>query len=520
MTNYLIIGTGLAGFYAADYASRFGKVILISKDSLQTSSSFWAQGGIASVMDEDDSTDLHYADTMKVGLGLNNEEAVKTLVTEGPERIRDLIKLGLNFDKTGERFSLGMEGGHSRRRILHLSGTETGKHIINFLLDRIIRNKNIFVYENTLVYDLIIENGKCIGCKAYDWMRKNQLTFYAESVLLATGGYAGIYKRSTNPHSSTGDGIMLAYNAGADILNMELIQFHPTAFYNKENGESFLISEAVRGEGAYLLDRNQKRFMPEIDKRAELAPRDIVAYAIHTIMKQQGIDYLYLDLRHIGSDKIKTRFPNIYKLALAKNIDITKELIPVSPSAHYCIGGVETDINGVTSIENLYAAGEVSHTGVHGANRLASNSLLECLVFGKRAIDKINEKTSQTNVLEIEPDAESFFVNFEKEKSYLNKKNTISEILNDHIGIVRDKQNLELAKSKIESVEKDWAYEKNEYYSTRLLSLATLVKLIIEGALNRTESRGVHKRSDYPETDRASYYLAQSKNNKIKKVML
>lgn len=520
MKTTLIIGTGLAGLYAADYASNFGKVILLSKHSIQTSSSYWAQGGIASAIDEADSTTLHYDDTLTAGVKLNNKNTVNILVNEGPAIIQKLIELGLNFDKSEGKLSLGMEGGHSRRRILHLSGTETGKHIIDFLLKRVLANENIKIFENTLVYKLIVEDGKCLGCKSYDWMRKDQMSFYSDNLLLATGGYAGIYKRSTNPHSSTGDGISLAFDGEAEISNMELIQFHPTAFYDIKSGESFLISEAVRGEGAYLLDLNKNRFMVGLHEKAELAPRDVVASAIDNTMRKQKSDYIYLDLRHLDAGKVKSRFANIYKAALEKGVDITSDLVPVSPSAHYSIGGVTTNEDGITSIKNLFAAGEVSNTGVHGANRLASNSLLECLVFGKRSVDKLMETGNHNEKNEFKMNDELFRVNFTKEELYLKKKNLISEIMTEFTGIIRNQHDLLAAKEKVESIDLDWEYEDNEYYSTRLTSLKLVAELIIKGAIERDESRGVHRRTDFTETDASPYNIIQSKTQILRRELL
>ena len=506
ISDYIIIGSGLAGLYAAYRASKYGTVSLLTKHSLKTSSTYWAQGGIASAVGEEDLPELHFNDTIKAGRGLCDEKAVKILVNEGPKRINDLIAEGLLFDKSETGYELGMEGGHTRRRILHLGGNETGKYIVDFLTDKIKSTGNIKIYENFLVYKLII-NEKCFGCLAFGWEDKGSYAFNSDVTIIASGGAAGIYQRSTNPHSSTGDGIILAYNAGIEIVNMEFIQFHPTAFHPK-NGDTFLISEAVRGEGAYLLNNYGKRFMQDYYESAELAPRDIVAKGIFDVMKKEKTDHVFLSLSHLDKTKIKSRFKNIYDTLKKYKIDITSDLIPVSPAAHYMIGGISTNLNGETMLNGLYSCGETAFTGVHGANRLASNSLLECLVFSCRSIEDSQKYLHQEIAFDFLP--EEYSVNSEMNKTYLSLKNNIQRILNETAGIVRSKETLNRGLEELYNIDRNRVYQENEYYSDRLKSLKTVAELIINGAIKREESRGCHIRADFPNEGKKSYNIHQS----------
>lgn len=506
-SNYIIIGSGLAGLYAAYHASKYGTVSLLTKHSLQTSSTFWAQGGIASAIGEEDSPELHFEDTIRAGRGLCNEDAVKILVNEGPERINELISDGLSFDKTGNSYELGLEGGHTRRRILHLGGNETGKFIVEFLINKIKASEKIKIYENYLVHNLVIEQSKCSGCLAYKWEAREDYSFLANVIIIASGGGSGIYSRSTNPHSSTGDGITLAYNSGVEVVNMEFVQFHPTAFHSK-NGDAFLISEAVRGEGAYLVNEQGYRFMKDYHASAELAPRDIVSKGIFDFLEKEKTDHVFLSLLHLDKAKIKSRFRNIYDAMLKFNIDITSDLIPVSPAAHYMIGGINTDLNGNAILSGLYACGEAAHSGVHGANRLASNSLLECLVFSHRAVEDSKEYLSKKNIEGLPP--QKYFVNDEVETLYLNLKKSIQRIMNDNVGIVRSEETLKKALELIYDLEKDWEYKSNEYYSGRLRSLKTIASLIISGAIAREETRGSQIRIDFPNESERAYNINQS----------
>lgn len=512
--KFLIIGSGLAGLYSAMCASKFGKVAVLTKSSIEESSSYWAQGGIAAVMDRDDSIENHYSDTINAGQGLCNETAVKVLVIEGKERIQELINLGMKFDSSDNQLLLGLEGGHSKRRILHAGGSETGKKIIEFVIGQIKENKNIHVYENSYVYEIISDGKYCKGAKAFNWKENKTYTFIAPATILASGGLSGIFSRSTNPHVTTGDGIALAYFAGADLADLEFIQFHPTAFYS-ETGETFLVSEAVRGEGAFLLNENQERFMTAIDKRAELAPRDIVAKAIYEVIKNQDKKYIYLDAKNIPPDYFSTRFPNIFKDAKRFGFNLPEELLPVAPAAHYTIGGVKTDINSRTNVSGLYSCGETAANGIHGANRLASNSLLECLVFGKRAVDSaVNDKYD----FKIAEDYVNVFKTCkEKEEDFLKIRNTTANLLNENAGILRDGKSLKKGLEIINELKRSFIFIENEYYSTRAKFLLTLAELILLFANNREETRGCHSRKDFPENKNKfeGNFIAQLNNEII-----
>ena len=512
-SDFLVIGSGLAGLFSAYRASRYGSVSILTKHFVQTSSTFWAQGGIATAIDEDDSPEIHFEDTINAGRGLCNEEAVKILVNEGPKRINELISDGLSFDQVDSKYTLGLEGGHSRRRILHLGGNETGRLIVEFLIEKISKSNRIKIYENFLAHKLIIEDHKCYGTYAYDWKSKSEYSFFAKVVVIASGGTAGIYKRSTNPESSTGDGISLAFNAGAAIANMEFIQFHPTAFFTNK-GTTFLLSEALRGEGGYLVNNDGKRFMLNYHSAAELAPRDVVSKAIFSELEKENIDHLFLSLSHLNKSKIKSRFKNLYEKAQEFKIDITTDKIPIAPAAHYSIGGVNSDLNGETSIEKLFASGEVSYTGVHGANRLASNSLLECIVFSYRAIEESRKYLSVINYSE--PPINNYYVNDKYDSEYQKLKNDILKIMNDYIGIIRSNESLSSAQLMINKIDKNWNYKINEYYSDRLKSLKSVALLIINGALARKETRGSHIRSDYPSKSENVYNIYQSINDGLK----
>ncbi len=498
VSDFIIIGSGLAGLSAALYASKFGKVNLLTKSTLDVSSTYWAQGGIAAAIGEDDSPQLHLEDTLKAGVGLCRKDAAKILVEEGVDRIRDLIGMGMLFDKENNQIALGLEGNHSKRRVLHAGGDATGRELVKFFIQQVKKANNISVYENTLVFELLLNEGRCVGTLCYHWDKSASQSFIAPAVVIATGGASGMFSRTTNPHSSTGDGISLAFNAGAEITNMEFIQFHPSSLVT-ETGETFLISEAVRGEGAHLVNNRGLRFMQDVHPLAELAPRNVVAFEMHKQYRVKD-NKVFLKLDHLNPDKIKSRFGTIYTEVLKYGIDITKDLVPVSPAAHYMIGGIKTGLFGETNVEGLYASGEVACTGVHGANRLASNSLLECLVFAKRCIDK----SLQQDILnsDIEPDiTPGYFADDSKEEKYLYLKNKIAEVLTRQVGLVRNKNNLLAALERFDELEKEFTPVHNEYYTMRLNSLLLVSRLIVKSALSRKESRGGHIRDDYPAID-------------------
>ena len=495
--DYIIIGSGLAGLYAATKASKHGSVALITKTTLAVSNSYWAQGGIAAVMSSDDSTQLHFEDTIKAGRNLCNQTAVDILVKEGRERVLELINMGMPFDKENGEIALGLEGGHSRRRVLHAGGDATGREVVNFILHAVLKNERIKIFEKKFVHCLIVHNGECFGASAYDFEVKEEFQFLGNTTVLAMGGGAAVYLRSTNPHTSLGDGITLAYKSGAEIESMEFMQFHPTAFYS-ETGETFLISEALRGEGAQLVNHNRVRFLQE-QNISELAPRDVVSEAMFNEMKKSGKPNVFMKFDHLDRVKIKSRFSNIFNEIKRFGIDMTKELVPVAPAAHFMIGGIKTGLNGETNIKRLYAVGEVASSGVHGANRLASNSLLECLVFAKRAVDNSLNYEAITSFSNDNELSAPFKIDEEKQKDFLHAKNLIAQLLWNNVGIIRTKEKLEAALAELEKVSSQFTLINNEYYLDRISSLLQFSKLITSAALIREESRGSHQRKDFSE---------------------
>jgi L-aspartate oxidase len=500
-TDFLIIGSGAAGLSAALHASQYGGVLLLTKSDCNMSSSYRAQGGIAAVLQDTDSFLSHKRDTMEAGREFCDTKAVDLLVKEGACEIQRYIDLGMNFDRTNGGFDLGLEGGHSNRRVLHANGAATGRALIEFLSRLVKAEPDIKIREHAFVYKLISNGKRCLGAASYQYETNEILQIQSPVTVLATGGYAGLFGRSTNPHTSTGDGAWLARKAGAELKDLEFVQFHPTAFYD-EDGDSFLVSEAVRGEGARLYNQNGDRFMAEYEQQ-ELAPRDMVAGEIFHQIQQQQNDYVYLDVRHLDTVKVRTRFPEIFARIKKHRININEEGIPVAPAAHYCIGGISTDLNGKTSVEGLYACGEAAATGVHGANRLASNSLLECLVFSKRAINHaLGEGCSSYY---FEPGRFNFQNDFSYREEYANDFNLlqqkIASLLMQHAGIYRDRQGLQNALIKLYEFFDQFSGVKDEYFSIRAEGLLQLTEMIIKAALQREESRGVHIRSDFPGTE-------------------
>ena len=513
--DFLVIGSGIAGLSYALKAASLGSVGVITKKRKSDSNTNYAQGGIAAVMSPTDSFEKHIADTLTTGCGLSHPDIVERIVKNGPACIAELISQGVQFSReqhlTTKQLELSREGGHSERRVVHAADF-TGREIEKALLERVHENTNITLYENHIAVDLItIETtgGKqCIGATCLDSRSHHARDFYAGSVLLATGGEGVVYKHTTNPSIATGDGVAMAYRAGASVSNMEFIQFHPTTLYHLD-GNSFLISEAVRGEGALLLTRRGERFMHKYHTMAELAPRDIVARAIDAELKASGDLYVYLDMIHLDSEFIKGRFPHIYQTCLKLGIDVTTERIPVVPAAHYCCGGVKTDPDGRTDIKSLFACGEVAMTGMHGANRLASNSLLEAIATARFA----------ANVAEV-VDISQFIDDVARTRQEngvgerLNRKERVllehdrSELLNlmwDYVGIVRSDYRLNRAQERVSILVRDIEdYVRTRglsYEATELRNLTTCAKLIIDFALERKESRGLHYNNDHPEID-------------------
>ncbi len=487
-SDFLVIGAGLAGLYAALRAAEHGRVCLLTKTSLSETNSAWAQGGIAAAVDENDSPRLHLEDTLKAGRGLCDERAVDVLVREGPRCISELDRLGVGFDRTASGYALGREGGHSRRRIVHAGGSSTGQMVVTRLSELVLQNRNIQLIEHTPVIELLATDGRCVGARVLQ--EKFETIFLARATILATGGAAALYHRTTNPPGATGDGLALAYRAGAQLADLEFIQFHPTALAIPD-ANGFLISEAVRGEGAYLLNEAGQRFMPHYDQRAELAPRDTVARAIFEEMRKSQTDHVFLSLQHLQPDLVRARFANIYETCLQYGLDLTRDLIPVAPAAHYTIGGVRTNLWAETTVKHLFAIGEVSCTGVHGANRLASNSLLECLVFARRAVEAaVRHEFAGSRVHQFESSRACEPANLRTRELPLLK-----QLMTEHVGLVRDRAGLEYAIQEQSRLESE---------SSGLLRYQALVaRLIAQSALFRTETRGVHARRDFPNEDPA-----------------
>ncbi|MDD5529690.1 MAG: L-aspartate oxidase [bacterium] len=509
-TDFLVIGSGIAGLAFAVESAAYGKVTIITKKGRSEANTNYAQGGIAAAIDSNDSIEYHIKDTLNTGAGLCNEKAVRIMVTEAPSIIKRLCELGVDFTKAKNgKLDLGMEGGHSMRRIVHTKDA-TGAQIENSLLHN-TSSEGITLLEDWIAIDLILKDGKCIGVWALDEKNNKIFSIFSKIILIATGGAGSVYLHTTNPSIATGDGISMGYRAGATIANMEFVQFHPTTFYGKKIGErALLLSEAIRGEGGILKTSKGNTFMEKYDARKELACRDIVARAIHFELKNTDTDYVLLDVTHLG-EKFVNKFPNIYNSCLSLGLDPLKEPIPVVPAAHYLCGGILTDLDGKTNIPNLYVAGESACTGVHGANRLASNSLLESIVFGFRAaksaigeIKKIHlENSTSTSI-----------------KNNLNSSicdnNIISEYLSDirfimweKVGIVRNTKDLEDALSKISQykIEIDALYEKHaiSYALVELRNVVNTALLITKCAIMRKESRGLHYVLDYLAKDDILY---------------
>lgn len=510
--DYIIAGSGLAGLYTAYHAAAYGKVALLTKSGITESNSYFAQGGIAAVTDEDDAPALHFEDTIIAGRGLCDYPAVDILVNEGPKRIQELLEAGMHFDMEDGSLALGLEGGHHRKRILHAGGDATGRMVTSFMISKVINNPRIDIYENHSVIGILQDQNQCYGVRAWNLVTQSEELYTAPNTFLTLGGTSAIYKRTTNPHTTIGDGLALAYNAGCEIADMEFIQFHPSAI-STDSEEAFLISEAVRGEGAYLINQNGERFMPAIHELAELAPRDIVAQSIYQQMRKYDQDFVWLSLKHLDSEMVKRRFPNIYEKCKELGIDMC-DRIPVAPAAHYMVGGVRTDLNGQTNINRLYICGELASSGIMGANRLASNSLIECLVFGKRAI----EASRKNAVPSVIPD---FFPHYHSNERYapvyIQLKKDISRIMTVHAGIIRNEELLHEGLDKLQLLETELPAEENEYYSLISHNLITVARLIINSALYRKESRGGHFREDFPVSNEAYlYHIVQQKNKSIR----
>jgi L-aspartate oxidase len=497
-TDFLIVGAGVAGLRAALELTVAGRVLVLAKREITESSTQLAQGGIAAALSDEDEISLHLQDTLNAGDGLCNEEAAKILVGEAPERIEELIAWGTQFDREGTKLTFGREGAHSRNRILHAHGDSTGREILRVLHAKAQTLREISIREFEFSTDLEIDAGRTMGVRVLDEQGQSQ-TIHASAVLLATGGMGQLYLNTTNPGVATGDGVAMAYRAGAEITDLEFLQFHPTALYLKK-APRFLLSEALRGEGGHLRNMEMTRFMPKYHPLAELAPRDVVARAImHELERSRAKEpVVYLDLTDMSAEHIRRRFPRIYSTCMQYNIDITNELIPVRPAAHYAMGGVRTDLDGQTTLAGLFAAGEVAGTGVHGANRLASNSLLEGLVFGARAGRKMRDNLKRPMT---KARGDSSRVAYSNGPLPVPVESTIQEIgtlMWKHAGMVRDSGGLKQAIERLQEMGKSLSHPRTRReFEARNLQLSGL--LLARSALAREESRGAHYRVDFPD---------------------
>src|SRR5277367_3772051 len=519
-SDFLVIGGGIAGLTFALKASEVGSVTVLTKAGSSEANTAYAQGGIASVWSVDDSFESHIDDTIRAGAGLCDRAAVETIVREGPEAVRELIRLGTRFtkveaggtDDTELEYDLGQEGGHSHRRVLHAQDL-TGREIMRALTAAAAARPNIRTLENHVAINLLVETpsagkpGACWGVYALDRNTHEIRKVISRATMLATGGAGKVYLYTTNPDIASGDGVAMAYRAGASVANLEFYQFHPTCLYHPA-AKSFLISEALRGEGAILKLPDGTAFMKRYHPDAELAPRDVVARAIDSEMKRHGLDYVLLDISHREADFIRTRFPNIYERCLRFGFDLTKEPVPIVPAAHYMCGGVVADLNGRTRIGRLYAAGEVAMTGLHGANRLASNSLLEAAVMGRRAAS-----AARAAIREARSAAAPEFPDWDPGKAIPQDERVmvtqswdeVRRLMWNYVGIVRSNRRLERAWRRLNLLKE----EIHNYYRGHLLdsdlielrNLVTVAELIVRSAQARHESRGLHYNLDYPDPD-------------------
>lgn len=500
-TDVLVIGAGIAGLRAAMEMAGALDVLVVSKEGLQNSNSSWAQGGIAGVMSPEDNFENHIEDTQKAGGGLCDPAVVEMVVREAPAHINDLIRWDTHFDEEEGKIALTREGGHSHRRIVHALGDATGFEVMRALGEKVGTLPNVTVWDDTFTLDLLTHEGRCVG--AIVWRAKQgKMLIWAKQTILASGGAGQVYRETTNPPVATGDGMAAAFRAGAQLRDMEFMQFHPTVLY-VAGSSRFLISEAVRGEGAYLRDKHLKRFMLDVDPRAELAPRDVVAQAIVRCMERTSHPNVFLDLRHLDRSLVMRRFPGIAKVCRGFGLDIASDLIPIRPGAHYMIGGVIVDHEGRTTLPGLWAAGEVTSSGLHGANRLASNSLLEGLVYGafcgKGAAAAAEGMPSSLTAL---PLASRFTPETEGRLDVPDLTNSLRSMMVRHMGVIRDHAGLEEATHDV----RFWCrYVLPREFADRagweLQNLLTIARLMIHAARAREESRGVHFRNDFPAVD-------------------
>lgn len=498
--DVIIVGSGIAGVYTALEIPDSKRVGIITKETLDISNSVLAQGGIAVSLDEqNDSPQLHFKDTLFAGAGLCNDNSVWVLVEEAADNIKKLCSLGVNFDKSGQQLSLTREGAHSVNRIIH-SGDTTGKEVCDKLIEEAQKRRNISIFERHFAVDLVVRNGECKGVMVYDEIAEKMKFFSARHTVIATGGFGQIYSHTTNPEVATGDGVGMCLRAGTEAMDLEFVQFHPTVLYHPKD-KSFLISEAVRGEGAMLRNAKGERFMQKYHKLGELAPRDVVSRAIFQEMSISVSKNVFLDITFKERGYLENRFPNIFKTCMDYGIDISREYIPVAPAEHYCMGGIRTNVEGQTNITGLYACGEVACTGIHGANRLASNSLLEGLVFGRKIAGKISEDATTSIQGETALKTE-FFLNKNDDEVLRSMKEEIQHTMTKYVGIIRNQQGLETAKNIIKSIYARYSDLTGfSLVKLEVENMLTVAALVIEAAIERKESRGAHFRSDFVGTD-------------------
>jgi len=493
-TDFVVIGSGVAGLRSAISLAESGaRVTVLTKDKASESNTEYAQGGVAVVLSDDDDAELHEEDTLVAGAGLCDIAAVETLVTEGTKYIKQLIEWGTEFDREGGKLVFTKEAAHSRRRILHAHGDSTGKEIVRSLIARAGVEKKISLLPFANTESLIVNDGRCIGVRYLDPILRAPRDIFANAVILCTGGAGQLFQHTTNPPVATGDGMAMAYFAGAEMADMEFIQFHPTAL-SIEGAPRFLLSEAMRGEGGVLRNSAGERFMDRYDERLELAPRDIVSRSIVAEMRRTGSRNVFLDMTALDAEFLRNRFPKIYETCKAFGLDIAKDLLPVSPASHYCMGGVRTDLWGRTTVPGLYAAGEVSCTGVHGANRLASNSLLEGLVFGARAgesaaADRPGSKVPSPESRSSEVGTRDLGLGTQVSTAVRKR---VKRVMWERVGILRDAESLRRAVAEFDQISRS-----NLSVSSR--NFVTLASLVARAALWREESRGGHFRTDFPE---------------------
>ncbi len=493
VTDFIVIGSGVAGLRASIALAESGSnVTVLTKDKASESNTEYAQGGVAVVLSDDDNAELHEEDTLVAGAGLCDEKAVETLVTEGTKYIKQLIEWGIEFDKEGGKLAFTQEAAHSRRRILHAHGDSTGKEIVRSLIARAGQEKRINLLPFANTESLIVEEGRCTGVRFLDPILRAPRAIRAKAVILCTGGAGQLYQHTTNPAVATGDGMAMAYFAGAEMADMEFVQFHPTAL-SVENAPRFLLSEAMRGEGGVLRNVQGERFMERYDERLELAPRDIVSRSIVAEMRRIGSRDVFLDMTALDEGFLKERFPKIFETCKYYGLNIAKDQLPVSPASHYCMGGIRTDLHGRSTVPGLYAAGEVTCTGVHGANRLASNSLLEGLVFGARAGEAAVEDSGQWTVDSGQSTADQgSTIRDGRSRISTAVKKRVKRVMWERVGILRDRESLERAIDEFEQIA-----SSNLSISSR--NFVTLAMLVAKAALWREESRGGHFRTDLPE---------------------